>query len=168
MTSKFKSPEDFHQRLGMVFHAALGIPLLPFVILFLEIKNNNYTGQIAPGVLASIISYIVPLLAGLLTLFGYNKMKFASNAAQRFSTLHDKLSHFYKGISVFYWLVGLACTIMSVALWLTGYGVLIVAYVIVLFAMSLNRPTTKRYVAELKLKGEERDIILNNKDYSFE
>jgi divalent metal cation (Fe/Co/Zn/Cd) transporter len=167
MSINIKTPEDFHNKLGIVFHASLGLPLLPFVLLYLEIKNNGYIGFMPSGIITLSISYLVPLISGLLVLYGYRTARSVGTEARQELSLKDKLLHYYVGARKFYLLVGLACIILAVTLWLTASGVLIVSYVIVLFVMSLNRPTSKRYIKGLQLMGEEKDIILNKKDYKF-
>jgi hypothetical protein len=167
MAIDFKKPEDFLEKTGLVFHTALAIPLLPFVILFLEIKNRAYQGQIELGFLALMISYGVPLISGLLVAWGFQIMKNESIRAREKQDLKGKLEAIYLGASKFYWLVGIACFLLSVALWFTAYGVLIVAYVIILFFMSLNRPTPKRFVKALVLEGKEKEIMLNEKEHQF-
>jgi hypothetical protein len=167
MAIDIKKPEEFLEKLGLVFHTALAIPLLPFVLLFLEIKNRGYEGQISPGFLVLIISYGVPLISGLLVAWGFQIMKNESRKAREKEGLKEKLESIYSGANKFYWLVGIACLLLSITLWLTAYGVLIVAYVIILFFMSLNRPTPKRFVKALVLEGKEKEIMLHEKEYQF-
>lgn len=167
MSIKLRTPEDFHNKLGMVFHASLALPLLPFVLIYLEIKNNGFTGYLVPSFSLLIMSYAVTLISGLLVLQGMRIKSRVAETAKTQSLLKDKLEHYYYGARNFYLLVGLACSLLALSLWLTTSGVLVVSYVIILFVMSLNRPTLKRYIKDLKLEGEEKDIILNKKEFQF-
>jgi divalent metal cation (Fe/Co/Zn/Cd) transporter len=167
MSINIKTPEDFHNKLGIVFHASLALPLLPFVLLYLEIKNNEFIGFLPSSLTTIILSYGVSLVSGLLVLHGIRTVKKVAVEARKEMSLKDKLQHYYPGSRTFFLLVGLACSLLAVTLWLTTSGVIIVSYVIILFVMSLKRPTLKRYVKDLQLMGEEKDIILNKKDYEF-
>ncbi len=167
MSIKLRTPEDFHNKLGMVFHASLALPLLPFVLIYLEIKNNGFTGYLSPSFTLLVMSYAIALISGLLVLQGIRIKSRVAVVARTQSILKDKLELYYHGARNFYLLVGMACTLLALSLWLTTSGVLVVSYVIVLFVMSLNRPTLKRYIKDLKLEGEEKDILLNNKEYQF-
>ncbi len=163
----FNSPQEFHSKLGLVFNATMALPLLPFVFLFLEIKNNAYTGFIEPGLPMLAISYGIPILSGLLVVKGFKLVESTRRCAAENEDLKEKLSVYYPGLSKLYILVGAACGIMSIGLWLTSSGVIIVAYVILLFTMSFYRPTPRRYVKDLHLKDDQKDIILNKKDFKF-
>lgn len=163
MKVDFKNFEEYQSKLGLVFHGTLAVPLLPFAILFLEVKNRGYQGMIEPGMAANIINYAVAMVSGLLVAQGFNVLKRKIYRVEELNTLKAKLQLYYSAAVPLYILVGVACLFLAVALWITTGGVVIVAFVIVLFVMSLNRPTPARYVKILKLNKEEKDIIINHK-----
>lgn len=163
----FKTPEEFHTKLGMIFNAAIALPLLPFVILFLEIKDREFEGIIDHDFLAVGLSYGIPALSGLLVLNGFKLVDAKRKEASNIDDLKGKLLTYYQGVSKMYLLVGFASILMALGLWFTSSGVIIVAYVILLFVMSLYRPTPKRYVKDLNLIEEEKEIILNKKDHQL-
>lgn len=163
----FKTPEEFHTKLGLVFNAAIALPLLPFVLLFLEIKNNEFVGYLQEGWPMVILSYGLPIVSGLLVVKGFKEVEIKRAAALHLDELKAKLITYYPGMSKLYLLVAIACFILAAGLWLTSSGVIIVAYVIVLFTMSLYRPTPKRYVMDLGLEESNKDIILNQKDFQL-
>jgi hypothetical protein len=164
MKVDFKNFEEYQSKLGLVFHGTLAVPLLPFALLFLEIKNRGYQGMIEPGMTANVINYAVALVSGLLVAQGFNLLKRKIYQVAELDTLKAKLQLYYSAAVPLYIFVSVACLFLAAALWITTGGVIIVAFVIVLFVMSLNRPTPARYVKILKLNKEEKDIIINHKD----
>lgn len=164
MKVDFKNFDEYQSKLGLVFHGALALPLLPFALLFLEIKNRAFTGALEPSNLSAIINYAVPLISGLMVAQGFNSLKLKIRSVDDSDTLKAKLTAYYKAAVPLYILVSIGCLLLAVALWLTTGGILIVAFIIILFVMSLNRPTPARYAKILKLNKEEKDIIMNKKD----
>lgn len=168
MKVDFKNFEEYQSKLGLVFHGTLAVPLLPFAFIFLEIKNRGYQGLIEPGMMANVINYAVALVSGLLVAQGFTMLKRKVAEAEEMKTLKEKLQLYYSAAVPLYILVGFACLLLAMALWVTTGGVIVVAFVIVLFVMSLNRPTPARYTKILKLSKEEKDIMVNHKDQELD
>ncbi len=163
----FRTPEEFHNKLSLIFNTSIALPLLPFVWLFLEIKNREFKGVIDGGILTTLISYGIPLISGLIVLRGFKLVEIQRKKATQLEGLSDKLSLYYEGLSKWYMLVGVASALMAFGLWLTTSGVIIIAYVILLFTMSLYRPTPRRYIKDLGLTSEHKDIVLNKKSHEL-
>ncbi|QSE97191.1 hypothetical protein [Fulvivirga lutea] len=163
----FKSPEEFHTKLGLFFSTTIALPLLPFVWLYLEIKHSEFSGWLEAGMLTHVMGYLVPVISGLLVIKGHQIFKSKKNIATSENKLIDKLGVYYNGITTYYLFVSLAALLLAGGLYLSAKGILIVSYVILLFLMSFFRPTPKRYCKDLSLEGEEKDIILNQKEYLF-
>lgn len=163
----FTTPEEFHTKIGMVFNTAIALPLLPFVWLFLEIKENDYQPIIESGLTNQIISYLTSIIGGVLVLKGLDYLNKSKSKSWGEEELKQKLIIYGEGLRSFFIFVGIAGLIMAAGLFFTASGVIIISYVIMLFAMSFYFPKPKKYVRDLKLKGEMEDIILNQKDYRF-
>ncbi|MEQ8928092.1 MAG: hypothetical protein RLO81_19905 [Fulvivirga sp.] len=163
----FKSPEEFHTKLGMFFSLTIALPLLPFVWLYLEIKHNEFSGFLQGGLYSLLLGYVCPILAGLLVIRGFGIYKSGNEISKEASGLKEKLVSYYTSVSTFYVYVAVASILLASGLYLSAKGVLIVSYVILLFVMSFFRPTPKRYCKDLDLQEKEKDIILNQKEYKF-
>lgn len=163
----FSTPHEFHSKIGLVFNSALGIPLLPFAYICLEIKNRAFVGVFTGSLTGMIIGYLIPCISGFLVLHGLQTFKRQLEEAKTQESLKHKLNFLYKAKKYYYLSVGLASVLMAVGLYLSTSGVIIVSYVILLFYMSFHLPLPKRYVKDLQLSGDEKEIILNDKDYQL-
>ena len=162
----FSTPAEFHNRLSTYFNAAVALPLLPFIWLFLEIKNDEYEGLVRDPLLVQIIGYATTALAGVLVLLGYNRMKRITLNNE--GTLLARLKVYLAAKKQLYAAVAIAAALMALGLWLSAAAVIIIGYVLLLFYLTFQMPTPKRYVKELALEGEEKDIVLNKKDQRLE
>lgn len=162
---QFKNPEEFHNKLAFIFHALLALPLAAFIYLFLEIKNNNLSPAIEEGSNATFLISILFVGAVLVAALGYYQYKQKKKKAAQENTLPKKLSAYLNYSIVFYAFVEGASILMVLGLYLTTSSVFIVGYMFILLLLSLNRPTPQKYVSDLGLKGNERDIILHKKSF---
>lgn len=164
---KFNTPHEFHTKLGLVFNSSIGIPLLPFVYIALEMKNRGFEGIFYNDFIGQLIGYTFPAIAGLMVVHGLKKFRELLHESLNQGALKDKLSGLYSARQYFYLSVGFASALMSIGLYLSTAGIIIVSYVILLFYMSFHLPLPKRYVKDLRLADKDKDVILNQKDYQL-
>lgn len=165
---RFKSPENFHNKLSFIFHALLAPPLIGFIYLFLEIKNNSLTPAITNGrenyVIISAFLAIAICLAGIgFYLFRKNNSRIDKNDA-----MSNKLNLYYVNSIVFFGMLEGSSLLVVCGLLLTTSTFFVVAYMIVLLLLSLNRPTPQKYVRDLPLTNEEREVILHKRPFPDE
>lgn len=155
----FKTPEDFHQKLSLLFHGLIALPLAVFVYLFLEIKHNNLPG-IIDGSLAKAVNFTFNILAVALTVFAYYRFKKSLQRIRVDRPMKKKLEIYFSYAVSFFVLVTISSVLFVAGLYLTTSAVFIVGYVVLLFLLSLSRPTHQKYVRNLPLKEEERNAII--------
>jgi len=163
---EFKSPEDFHNKIGFTFHAILALPLAAFVYLFLEVKNRGRL-PIVEDPRASLVTGIVLFVGIAVVVAGYllfKKQMKANNEVKQ--PLKDKLAKYYNAALTFYLLLELGSIAMVLGLYLTTSSFFIIGFMFLLLIQSLNRPTPQKYVKDLRLSEEERNIILHKKPFN--
>ena len=160
-----KSPEEFHQKLGLIFHALLAIPLALFIYLFLELRHNNPLPILNNKLLLVFATYSLPILGVLLGWIGYRRWRRNLSQINREDNLPVMLSNYGKSMTNFYYYTAASSAIWVLGLYLTTSYLFIAGYVVLLFFMSLQRPTPKKYVEDLNLTGENRNIILQKKEF---
>ncbi|GAA0890990.1 hypothetical protein GCM10009122_06690 [Fulvivirga kasyanovii] len=156
----FKSPENFHNKLGFVFHAMLALPLAAFVYLFLELRHRELQPALDDNAVIFILTYLLPVLGASAVIGGYFKFKKDLKGVNQQESLRDKLEAYYAASLKLYGFIELGSLIFVGGLYLTTSAAFILFYVLLLFFMSLNRPTPQKYVNDLRLTEKEREVIL--------
>jgi len=164
---QFNSPEEFHNKLGFIFHAMLALPLGGFIYFFLEIKNNKMSAALENGQDMQLLIAGLSFLAIAMVSYGYITFRNKKKEIAAQDSLKLKLEEYLRNIIKFYILVEIASILLVIGLYLTTSTVFIVIFMFVLLVLSLNRPTPQKYCTDLGLTGREQEIILKNKTYKF-
>lgn len=160
-----KNPEEFHQKLSLVFHATLALPIAAFIYLFLELRNNSLQPALEGESMVSLTVFLLPLPALLLAIIGYRQFRKSLLGIDTQNELPVKLEQYHQSMSVFYYYMAGSAVLWVLGLYLTTSPVFIIGYVFLLFFMSFQRPGPDKYVKDLALKGDQRDIILKKREF---
>ncbi|MEM9341118.1 MAG: hypothetical protein AAGA66_20465, partial [Bacteroidota bacterium] len=152
------TPEIYHQRMSSAFHTMIALPLALFVYLFLEKKHNDLIAIITDDILVYLIDYGFTLVAIGLTYFAYVKFRNGLGRISGSHLLKERFDIYTKLTMQVYLFLGLAFSILVLGLFLTTSAIFIVDYVLLLFLLSLQRPTPDKYINDLRLKGNEKKI----------
>ncbi|MEP2772521.1 MAG: hypothetical protein ABJH05_10245 [Fulvivirga sp.] len=162
---QFKTPEEFHNRLGFIFHAILAVPLAVFVYLFLEIKNRGMEPNLQNGQEAWLLIGSITIISFVMVFLSYRHFRKGLRSVHQLSSLKEKLPPYFTHLLKFYAVIEGSSLLMILGLYLTTSSVFIVGYMFLLLVLSLNRPTPQKYVKDLNLTKEESDIVLLKKDF---
>ena len=163
-----KSAEAFHQQVSLWFHVAIALPLAGFVYIFLEMKHNSLSPVITYCWLVHVINFGIVLISIAIIAYVYSTYKRQLESIRNSTGLQTKLKS-YLTLSVrSYVALGALAALIVGGLFLTTSAVLIVAYVSLLFLLSLHRPTPRKYVADLGLEGAEKESILKKQPFPAE
>ena len=80
--------------------------------------------------------------------------------------LKDKLSVYFRISLIKYAILEGATIVSVVGYYLTLSNVYVGFYVVLLMIFSINRPTVYRISRDLKLEGEEKDIVIHKREIS--
>jgi len=138
------------------------MPLLLFAIIYL----NYYRDQVLvpinkPLALEYILIAIVCVLAALLAYYDYRKnLKLAIGEGR----LRAKLNLWHQALVRNYLFMGLLSFTAVVILYFSKSQLFVACYALLLFIVSLLRPTQQRLIRELKLKSEDLKMVENNEE----
>ncbi len=155
--------EDFERRISLIFHGTIALTLLPFVFLYLEFTHDGlvalYEGYffVEAGVLAGV---------GILMLVAFRQYRRHLGEMEVSESLDKKFEQLFQVYLGFYLRMFLAGLVLVFTYWLTAAAGMVIGYVVLLFLLSLHRPTRDRFSRDLPVTGAERDFILqkNKKD----
>ena len=153
----------YFQKLNNIFHGIIAVPLVAFSFLYLEYDSGNLTPPFGGRDywIESGILFVITLIY-LVWIFKHwnNRIK----RIDRQQSLTVKLKLYSKKQVQFYVLVTLPGAVAVVLMYLTGELSFSLIYLLELFLLSLRRPTDKLIIRELDLQGEEKEIVLKNKE----
>ncbi len=149
--------EDFERRISLIFHGSIALTLLPFVLLYLEFTHDNlqpfYTGY-------WFLDPVMLLAAAIIVFVGFRNYRSHLTEIPPGASLDRKFEHLFRIYLGFYLRIFLASTLLVFAYWLTGALGVVIGYVVILFLLSLHRPTRMRFVRDMPVTGAEKDFIL--------
>lgn len=157
--SKYKTGEDFYNRIYFRFNALIAISLIPFGILLLDIHTKPEAIPTLNGAFAYIISILVTTISGYTTYHAFDKYKTQFGTISRKMDLRSKLDAYYEYNMEKYVRISIACCALVTILFITRIRLIIPAYVIVLILLSIGRPTLRDMIRELGLNSEEEGIL---------
>lgn len=160
-----KNPEEFHQKLSLVFHALLALPITAFIYLFLELRHRDLSPALNNRLFLLIATYGLPILGVLVAALGYFWFRKSLVQTVKDEILPLRLQAYGGKVRLFYYYITVSAVIWVLGLYFTTSPVFIIGYVFLLFFMSFQRPTPQRYVKDLSLEGEDKEIILHKKEF---
>ncbi|MDQ3394614.1 MAG: hypothetical protein M3512_10960 [Bacteroidota bacterium] len=149
---KFDNEDALYQAVNLIFYTMVGVPLMVFLYLYLEIKDGKFFVD-APDVdlhLALLITIPIFILINVVLSYVFYERHIKS--AQPTAQLRDKLQLFYKASLLKYSFLEAATIASLVGLFLTTELVYVILYLFVLLIYSLNRPTPFRFRKAMKIK----------------
>lgn len=143
------------------FHGIIALPLLAFSILYLEFDKGElqpvfeqkpYYVEVAVMFLATVVF--------ILYLFRRLKLRLKTIEGR----LVDKLDRYFLLLRQFYLMMTLPGAVSVVLMFLTGELGFSLVYILELFLLSIKRPSIHNIARDLRLSGEEKEIVLRKKD----
>ena len=160
---KFLSIKEYFYKLNTIGFILLLLPLLVFIFLYywLTFHSPRMANTQSKFMLVEIV-----LVASLLTLTSvhlawYFKMK----RTRKLLELARKMDGYYS--FTFMKMIGYCgCSlIMSAGFYLTGDSWFTTVFMMIAFGIAFQWPSRRRFCRQFHLRGGERDMIMNNRDF---
>ena len=163
---RFHDLKDYLYKLNNLFHVLVALPLLAFVYLYLE----NQVGRVQPLISNTdailVLHYILPLIIIVESGIAFIITKKSLSVFPNNDLLMKKLNDYFRISLIKYAILEGATIVSVVGYYLTLSKVYMGFYVVLLMIFSINRPTVYRISRDLKLEGEEKDIVLYKREIS--
>ncbi len=162
---KYSSLREYFYKLHNLLFAIILLPFLVFVVLYWQLQQGNIEGpfrfnELYSKVLLGLFSLIVfidGIVAGVL----YSK---GIKAVQKLGSLGGKLDRFFSLTLLRFTLVISGSLTFAIGFYLTENQFFTVFFGLNIGALLLLWPTPAKVCDDLKLKGDERTIVLHKKD----
>lgn len=158
MRNQFENWAAFYQRINMIFHSVIGLTLLPFAWVYLELEQRARSPLLSLDY--PYLVYVgVGLMVGILLYKTYQKTRDSIATINPKIRLQEKLNLYYE-ISVRHYLILGTCSLICLmfTFLLQGYFFAIY-YIFILFLFSLHRPRYDHIIKKLKLTDKETEVL---------
>lgn len=159
------TPEIYHQKMSAAFHTMIALPLAFFVYLFLEKKHNDLAPLIEEGNLTYLIDFGLTLISVILTFLAYTRFRKGLQQINRDNSLRARFKLYVHLTVKAYLSLGITFVLLVTGLFVTTSAIFIVDYVVLLFLLSLHRPTPDKYVRDLQLDGMDKKIVKEKREF---
>lgn len=162
----YKNSREFQAKLINEAYLSMGIPLLIFLWVFLELLDKNLSPLMADNfVYAFVVVFSLIVIAFIWTSIRIykNGLKFARGE----STLKEKLLIYERASGRKFLFLFFASAFAVVGLYLCASEVFAGLYFVIIFIFSMGSPTKDRIVRDLNLRDEERKIMITGEDFDF-
>ena len=160
---KFSNSQEFLNKLQVQLNLLIALPMLILIYFFLRIENNTYNPHILTEDSLYILRIGVLFLIIILVILGLISFSRQVNSLNPEMPLRDKLELFFSASLTRSYLFEISTLISLTGLILSGEQIYVGYYTICLVAFSITYPTLHRINQQLKLKKEDREIILSRK-----
>lgn len=160
---KYNSIREYFNSLYNILYGILLVPLLAFVYLYLEQQAGDLVPTITESnMLVAILAFVV-IVDWAISFVLFNR---GLRQVHQLPGLGERLEKYRTITIVRYAIISSSCLFLAVGFYLTTNQALTAFFVMGMILQSSFWPTTYRLANHLKLKGEEREMIIHKKDFS--
>ncbi|GEM_PF-1961817 len=163
----YKNSKDYQRKLINVAYAAIGIPLLFFLWLFLELMHNDM--QPVVNEMSEYIVIIATIISvGLLVWMALKIFKSGLSLASEEKLLKEKLIIYEKVSERKFLLLFIASAITTCGLFLCANEIFGIIFAVLIVLFSIGNPTRDRISSDLRLNGEDKNKVITGEDFNFD
>jgi hypothetical protein len=151
--------KTYLQKLQTFAYLCLGVPLLFFIYIYLESSVDRLEPVFDPGYNWYIF---IPTfsLALFLIFFGGSRYNSAREMAMNQANFKDKLKVYQNASNTRFLFYGISTSFITLGFYFTNFKPFAVMFGFMIVLFSINNPSARKIVGALKLKDEEKKIIL--------
>lgn len=155
--------KEYIRKLKIIAHLSIGIPLLFFIYVYLESTAEKLYPLISEEFKMTV--FIPVSLIGLaLIIIGHKKYNQNISAAGEKEKLSEKLNCYKKGTTIRFISYSVSALFISIGFYLTDFQPFAALFGIMIVLFSINNPTARKAAIDLKLKDNDKEILLKGLD----
>lgn len=147
------------QQLQTVFYAIVAVPLLLFLMLYLDASQPGYRPYMSleSAVVVHIGVWLVVLALSIWGLSSYRKKN--KNYSQA-APLEEKFAAYTRHSRQLHLFLGLLMMLPVAAIWVTGLLFYSIMFLLLLILMASVRPTIEHFITSFRLSKEEQGQLV--------
>lgn len=158
-TDPFSENEQELNNLNIIYYAMVGLPLLAFLYLYLNVNDGQVFIEPLEAETEKIILIILPVICLMAIGFAFISYGKKISSANDLAKLDEKMKFFIRASITKYAAMEFASLVAVLGYFLTTHIIFTTIYVAILLLFSVNRPTKYRVKKDLRLKQDERRNI---------
>ena len=163
MSIKFSNSREFLNKLQLYVNMMIAVPMIIFIYFFLQIENGNYFPELLDEGTLSYMRIGILLILLIMVVMATIAFKKHVDSINPEILLRDKLDLYYSASITRSFLYEIATLTSIIGLIISGEQIYVAYYTITLVAFSITYPTMHRIVGQLRLKKNEKEILLSRK-----
>jgi hypothetical protein len=155
--------KEYIRKLINIAYINVGIPLLFFIWVYLESSSE----QLIPLVDAEhemLVFWPVLIFGAVLLFIGFRKFRQLLEQSISAQELSNKLRIYQKGLTIRFISYSFTSCLITIGFYLTDYKPFTFIFGLMIILFSIHSPNARRVAHNLKLKNEERLVILEGLD----
>ncbi|NME67653.1 hypothetical protein [Flammeovirga aprica] len=156
----FKEPFEMVNKLRIVFYSLASLSVPFFTIWYLQDKNEELEGVIAP--LGKVFSGIVALIAVAVAVVVYMQYQKKLKVIRKEDSLPYRLTMLLKAQSFKFIPLAVAPVVTVVLYRLTLEPLMMGVYLFSLILLAMSNPTVHTVISDLRLNKRDKEIMLQN------
>lgn len=162
MSEKLNTKE-YLRKLVNIAYINIAIPLVFFIWVYLESTSN----QLIPITDYRSEKYVFfgTLIFGTVLVFlGHRRFELLLNQSKQIAPLYGKLLIFQKALTIRFIAYAVASSLFTIGFYVTNYQPFTFLFGLMIVLFSIHSPNARRVAKNLKLKKEDRLILLEGLD----
>ena len=161
--SELLNAKEYIRKLVNIAYINVGIPLLFFIWVYLESSSEQLIPLIGSEYKLTVFIPVL-LICLIIIILGVRKFKLQLLLCSATDRLADKLIMYQKGVTIRYIGYSISALLITIGFYLTDYHPFEVLFGIMIVLFSIHNPNARRVANDLKLKKEDRIIMLEGRD----
>jgi hypothetical protein len=150
---------SYLQKLQTFAYGTLALPLLFFIYLYLESSVDRLESLVSQDT-HTLIFIPALLICAFLFFLSWKKFKILKGTAVAKERFKEKLEIYRKANNFRFVIYGAIAGLCTLGFYLTNYQPFAALFGIMIVLFSINNPTARKIVSDLKLKDKEKQTIL--------
>ena len=155
--------KTYLQRLQTVAYLYLGAPLVLFIYAYLE-SSVDELEEIVPFEYHLAVLFPIVLLCSILMYAHWKQHRLLTHQISMKPGLPEKLALYKSANNRRFMYFGLCALLITIGFYLTNFQPFAALFGLMIVLFSIYNPSSRRIVQELKLRDEEKKIIMNGED----
>jgi len=156
-----KDVAEIYNKLNLLFHAILALPLLAFVWMYLEYNSGSMQPFLEDQSTADMLGFALPLMTVGVIVGAFILFNAGLRSIDPAKGLFNQVQGYFQKAIILYAMLELGLILNLVGYYLDQRNIYMAMYMIVLVFFSIYKPTLNRLAKHLNINGKDKDFLID-------